>query len=50
LAKLREIEPGDWKKVYKDGYDAAGRKVSIHYFESRSGKVFAVDVKAGWSN
>ena len=50
LSKLREIEPGEWKKVYKDGFDASGNKISIHYFESKSGKVFDVDVKSGWSN
>jgi hypothetical protein len=50
LGKLRQIEAGRWRKVYKDGYDADGNKVSIHYFESRSGKVFDVGVKSGWSN
>jgi hypothetical protein len=47
---LRQAESGQWKKVYKDGYDANGRKISIHYFESLSGKVFNVKVKSGWSN
>jgi hypothetical protein len=50
LDELRQIESGDWKKVYKDGYDKYGNKISIHYFESPSGKVFDVDVKQGWSN
>ena len=50
LEKLREIESGTWKKVYKDGYDAYGNKISIHYFQSQSGKVFNVKVKSGWSN
>jgi len=50
LEKLREIESGTWKKVYKDGYDAYGNEVSIHYFQSQSGKVFDVKVKPGWSN
>lgn len=50
LEKLRAIESGEWKKVYKDGYDANGRQVLIHYFQSKSGKVFDVDVKPGWSN
>jgi hypothetical protein len=50
LEELREIEPGKWKKVYKDGYDADGNKISIHYFESQTGKVFDVKVKSGWSN
>ncbi len=49
LHKLREIEPGEWKKIYKDGY-SNGKKISIHYFQSRSGKVFNVSVKRGWSN
>jgi hypothetical protein len=50
LDELRQIEPGKWQKVYKDGYVDA-RKASIHYFESPSGKVFDVDVKWNkWSN
>ena len=49
LEKLREVESGEWKKVYKDGY-SNGERVSIHYFQSRSGKVFNVKVKNGWSN
>jgi hypothetical protein len=50
LDELRQIESGQWNKVYKDGYDAYGNKISIHYFESQSGKVFDVDVKTGWSS
>lgn len=50
LNELRKVEPGQWRKVYKDGYNAKGRKISIHYFESSSGKVFDVKVKSGWSN
>ena len=50
LNELRRIENAQWKKVYKDGYDISGKKISIHYFESSSGKVFDVKVKAGWSN
>ncbi|WP_238456761.1 RHS repeat-associated core domain-containing protein [Desulforamulus aeronauticus] len=50
LEKLREVESGQWKKIYKDGYDFNGKKISIHYFESQSGKVFDVKVKSGWSN
>ena len=50
LEKLRGIEAGNWKKIYKDGYDAYGNEVSIHYFQSESGKVFDVKVKPGWSN
>jgi RHS repeat-associated protein len=49
LEELRKIEPGKWHKIYKDGY-AGGQKVSIHYFESTTGKVFDVAVKLGWSN
>ncbi|WP_231702683.1 RHS repeat-associated core domain-containing protein, partial [Desulfocucumis palustris] len=50
LEELREIESGQWKKVYKDGYDKNDKKITIHYFESPSGKVFDVKVKSGWSN
>ncbi|EDS4738174.1 hypothetical protein ODD08_004365 [Salmonella enterica] len=50
LSDLRAVEAGKWSKVYKDGYDAAGNKVSVHYFQSQSGKVFDVKVKSGWSN
>jgi hypothetical protein len=50
LDELRQIERGDWKKVYKDGYDANGNRISIHFFQSPSGKVFNVKVKPGWSN
>lgn len=50
LSKLRKIEHGEWKKVYKDGYDSFGNEISIHYFESKSGKVFDVKVVGKWSN
>lgn len=50
LSDLKLQEPGKWKKVYKDGYDKTGKKVSIHYFQSQSGKVFDVKVKDNWSN
>lgn len=50
LSELRQIESGTWKKVYKDGYDANGKKISIHYFQSKSGLVFDVKTKSGWSN
>ncbi|MCQ4087556.1 HINT domain-containing protein [Saccharibacillus sp. JS10] len=50
LDALREIESGKWDKIYKDGYDANRNKVSIHYFQSQSGKVFDVKTKSGWSN
>lgn len=49
LEKLREVEPGTWHKVYKDGW-VGSEKVSLHYFESASGKVFNFKVKSGWSN
>jgi hypothetical protein len=49
LDKLREIEPGKWQKVYKDGM-IDGKKASLHYFESPSGKVFDPAIKPGWSN
>ncbi|AKQ67284.1 hypothetical protein A176_004196 [Myxococcus hansupus] len=49
LEKLREAEPGVWNKVYKDGW-VGSDKVSLHYFESASGKVFNFKVKPGWSN
>lgn len=48
LSELRQIESGDWKKVYKDGY-IKGKKASIHYFQSKSGLVFDVKTKQGWS-
>ena len=50
LEKLRNVESGKWQKIYKDGYDKFGNKISIHYFKSDSGKVFNVKVKNGWSN
>lgn len=49
LAKLRKVEKGTWKKVYKDGY-IGKKKVSVHYFQSKSGLVFDVKTKTGWSN
>jgi hypothetical protein len=48
LEKLREIEPGHWQKIYKDGW-LGGDKVSLHYFESPSGQVFNFKIKPGWS-
>ena len=51
LDKLRGVENGEWKKVYRDGIDKQGNRVSIHYFQhTKTGKVFDVDVKKGWSN
>ncbi|SFT04974.1 DNRLRE domain-containing protein [Marininema halotolerans] len=49
LDKLRKVESGKWHKVYKDGWDG-NKRVSIHYFQSASGKVFNVKTKNGWSN
>jgi len=49
LDELRQIESGTWKKVYKDGYDKNNEKISIHYFQSKSGLVYDVKVKQGWS-
>lgn len=49
LAKLKQVEDNEWRKVYHDGY-SDGRKISLHYFQSASGKVFDVKVKLGWSN
>ncbi|MBE4748406.1 hypothetical protein G4177_09530 [Corallococcus sp. ZKHCc1 1396] len=49
LEKLRKVERGTWVKVYKDGW-VGEKKVSLHYFESPSGKVFDFKVKPGWSN
>jgi hypothetical protein len=50
LEKLSQIEVGQWRKVYQDGWDGEGRSISLHYFQSASGKVFDVKVKCGWSN
>lgn len=45
--EVLKLETG---KIYKDGYASYGNEVSIHYFQSESGKVFDVKVKPGWSN
>lgn len=50
LAELRKVEAGKWSKVYKDGFDGRGNKVSVHYFESASGAVAEVKTVPGWSN
>lgn len=50
LPQLRNEEPGAWAKIYKDGYDVNGNRISVHYFQSPSGKVYDVKVKPGWSN
>lgn len=49
-SELKDVESGTWYKCYKDGYDADGNKISIHYFQSESGQVFDVKVKSEWSN
>jgi len=49
LEQLRQIEPGNWQKVYKDGWGGSD-KVSLHYFQSESGQVFDFAIKPGWSN
>jgi len=49
LADLRQVAPGDWMKVYEDGY-SQGQRVSVHYFLHSSGSVFDVKVVPGWSN
>jgi hypothetical protein len=46
--ELRKIEPRKWYKVYRDGY-IGNNKVSIHYFESATRRVFDVKIKDGWS-
>lgn len=46
--ELRKIEPRKWYKVYRDGY-VGNNKVSIHYFESATRRVFDVKIKDGWS-
>ena len=48
--QLKKSEGGKWWKVYQNGYDAYGNKVSLHYFQSDSGKVFDLWVCRGrWS-
>jgi hypothetical protein len=50
LEELRKIEPGEWKKIYQNGYDQYGDKISIHYFQHlKTGKVFDVKVQFAWS-
>ena len=45
---VTESETGKSAINYKD--DANGNKISIHYFQSKSGKVFDVKIKNKWSN
>ena len=49
LDQLRGIEQGLWKKVYQNGWDAYGNKISIHYFQSKSGQVFDLKIVYYWS-
>jgi hypothetical protein len=42
---------GNWRKVYQDGYDAAGNKVSQHFFQDvTTGWVTDMKTVRGWSN
>ena len=38
LSKLNKVGSG-WKKVYHNGW-IENRKVSLHYFQSKSGQIF----------
>lgn len=42
LAYLRELKPGRWQKVYREGRDGT----QVHYFEHASGAVAGVKHKA----
>jgi len=46
--QLRAIDPGKWYKVYQNGFDKWGDKITLHYFQSQSGKIFDLWVKSGW--
>ena len=48
LEQLRNIEPGKWSKVYKNGWNGSGDEVSVHFFQSPSGRVFDVHVVTQW--
>ncbi|MCK6521317.1 RHS repeat-associated core domain-containing protein [Myxococcota bacterium] len=48
---LRKQIPGAWEKVYQDGYNMAGERVSVHYYRHTDTKqVSAVKTVGGWSN
>jgi RHS repeat-associated protein len=47
LHRLNQLGNG-WKKVYQNGY-INGEKLSYHYFQSSTGKIFDFWVKKGWS-
>lgn len=49
LEELRKIAKGEWHKVYQDG-TIAGKKVSLHYFQHKSGRVALPKQVFGWSN
>ena len=49
LSKLRQYEKGTWRKIYKDG-TINGKKASLHYFRSQSGRTFGLKPKNYWSN
>ncbi|MDC9591660.1 hypothetical protein PSI23_20845 [Xenorhabdus sp. XENO-10] len=49
LQDLRAVRAGQWYKIYKNGYSASNQRVSIHYFQHKSGLVFDVKVHHGWS-
>lgn len=44
LRHLRSILPGDWAKVFKDGW-VRGKKKSIHFFRHESGRIAYPKVK-----
>ena len=48
LSELNKLGRG-WKKVYQNGY-INGQKVSLHYFQDITGKIFDFAIKYGrWS-
>ncbi len=41
----------DWQKVYQDGFDGSGNRVSFHYFtDTKTGQTWGGKIKNGWSN
>ncbi|MFT9078467.1 polymorphic toxin-type HINT domain-containing protein, partial [Ethanoligenens sp.] len=47
LEQLRQYGTG-WKKVYNNGF-LNGEKVSYHYFQDATGKIFDFKMKYGWN-
>jgi hypothetical protein len=47
LFQLNQVGSG-WQKVYQNGW-INGQKVSLHYFQDSSGKVFDFWIQNGWS-